>query len=100
MSLIRNQDALSLQFTRGQRVLPLGVATLDGAPAPSFPPMALSAEYNGDPRRVQGADPALPLRRAGLSRLNHMILGATLQADIVGNSKLRRMDTVFGAVAQ
>lgn len=38
-----HHDALPLLFARGQRALPAAMAALDGASAPSPPPMALSA---------------------------------------------------------
>ena len=59
-----HHDALPLLCTCGQRVRPPSLAASTGAPAPAHPHMALSDEHDGDRRRTQGADPALPLRRA------------------------------------
>ena len=67
-----HHDALPLLCTCGQRVRPPSLAASTGAPAPAHPHMALSDEHDGDRRRTQGADPALPLRRA-LARGHHRL---------------------------
>ena len=55
------QDALPLLRAPGQRVRPPAVAAPAGTTTHSH--RALSGEHDGDRRRTQGADPALPLRR-------------------------------------
>ena len=59
-----SQDALPLLRAPGQRVRPSGVASPAGTTTRSASHLALSGEHDGDRRRAQGADPALPLRRA------------------------------------
>ena len=58
------QDALPLLRAPGQRVRAPSLATLADSSTSSPRRTALSGEHDGDQRRTQGADPALPLRRA------------------------------------
>ena len=58
------QDALPLLRAPGQRVRPSAVASPAGTTTRSASHLALSGEHDGARRRAQGADPALPLRRA------------------------------------
>ena len=58
------QGAVPLLRTSDQRVRASSLATLADSSASSPRRTALNAPHDGDQRRTQGADPALPLRRA------------------------------------
>ena len=56
-------DAVPFLRTPDQRVRASSLATLADSPASSTRRTALNAQHDGDQRRTQGADPALPLCR-------------------------------------
>ena len=58
------QGAVPLLRTSDQRVRACSLATLTDSSSSSPRRTALNAAHDGDQRRTQGADPALPLRRA------------------------------------
>ena len=56
-------DAVPFLRTPDQRVRASSLATLADSPASSTRRTALNAQHDGDQRRTQGADPAIPLCR-------------------------------------
>ena len=59
-----HHDALPLLCTPDRRVCASSLAPPAGTTTYSRPHLALTGAHRGDQRRTQGADPALPLRRA------------------------------------